>query len=94
MESPRSAAIAERGVKTTRDVTEVAIAMGADVLTGRLNNQTARTACAAYGRALESARLGQRFGLPVNQSGGKVMDILPDASTQVEAKTAKVLAKA
>ena len=61
-EEARSLVLAERGIKTSRDFTEVFLAMIPDVLSERLTPRVSNGACNAGGKVLKMIELESKYG--------------------------------
>lgn len=70
-------------MRTTRDLANVTIALGADVLNGRVVPKVANSASGAFRTTLSAVALAQRYGVPIDQSGARVLDIASGDPTAV-----------
>jgi hypothetical protein len=84
--TPRSAAIARRGVRTGVDFANLMSAIMSDLIEGRIPASVGNATCNAGGKLLKVVELQMRYGIPIGVQGRKVLalaDLEVAQNTQV-----------
>lgn len=82
--TPRSLAIAQRGIGTSRDFAQYMSALMCDVVEGRLNPGVCNAAVNAGGKLLKCAEMELKYGQTGVGSGEKVLNLAAAPLREIE----------
>ena len=76
-DSPRSLAIADRGIKTGSDFADMMSALMSDLIAGRVTPQIGNATCNAGGKLLKVVEMQYKFGTQNGNQGDRVLTLAP-----------------
>jgi len=88
MEKAKCLTIAERGIRTSRDVKELLASLVSDLLAGRVTIKIFDSLCNAIGKLLTLVELEQRFGT-ASTGGDRVLTLIGQLVRRAEAMKKK-----
>lgn len=74
--NPRSAAIAERGIRTGADFAGLMSALMGDIISGRVTPGVGNAACNAGGKLLRIVEMQHKFGTQNGNQGDRVLTLV------------------
>jgi len=76
-DTPRSVALAERGIHTGADFASVMSALLSDTIAGRVDPQISNAACNISGKLLKVVELQFKYGKPVEGVSERMLQLTP-----------------
>lgn len=83
-DTPRSIALAERGIHTGSEFASVMSALLTDTIAGRVDPQVANSVCNISGKLLKVVELQYKYGKAVEGQTERMLALTPIASPQTE----------
>lgn len=76
-DTPKSIALAERGIHTGSEFASVMSALLTDTIAGRIDPQVANSVCNISGKLLKVVELQYRYGKPVDGQSDRMLALTP-----------------